>query len=87
MSSLREGTSRQADIARADEELLAALGYKQEFQRAFSGLEVSYRAVSSARAREEILKLRFLDIRYCIQHYWSLALYCVSFSVVCLSVL
>lgn len=27
-------------IARADEELLAALGYKQEFKRAFSPLEV-----------------------------------------------
>ena len=32
------GSSRSAAIARADEELLASLGYKQEFQRAFSEL-------------------------------------------------
>ena len=30
-------------IELADEELLASLGYKQEFQRAFTGLEVSGR--------------------------------------------
>ena len=30
----------KADIQRADEELLASLGYKQEFKRAFSPLEV-----------------------------------------------
>ncbi|TCD69005.1 GABA-specific high-affinity permease [Steccherinum ochraceum] len=38
-STTIDAHSRRADIARADEELLAALGYKQEFQRAFSGLE------------------------------------------------
>ena len=32
-------------IELADEELLASLGYKQEFQRAFTGLEVSDRCV------------------------------------------
>lgn len=31
---------KKAAIARGDEELLASLGYKQEFQRAFTGLEV-----------------------------------------------
>lgn len=31
---------RRNSIQRADEELLAALGYKQEFKRAFSPLEV-----------------------------------------------
>ena len=34
MASNKEG------IARADEELLAELGYKQEFKRAFTPLEV-----------------------------------------------
>ena len=32
---------RQAAIQQADEELLATLGYKQEFKRAFTPLEVS----------------------------------------------
>lgn len=32
----------RVDIALADEQLLASLGYKQEFQRAFTGLEVRY---------------------------------------------
>lgn len=34
--------SRRDRIRQADEELLAALGYKQEFKREFSPLEVSY---------------------------------------------
>jgi hypothetical protein len=34
-------TSRKDLIRNADEELLAALGYKQEFKRAFNPLEVS----------------------------------------------
>ena len=34
--------SRAAAVALADEELLASLGYKQEFQRAFTGLEVRF---------------------------------------------
>ncbi len=40
---MRQSTSqgRAEATTRADEELLASLGYKQEFQRAFSGLEVS----------------------------------------------
>jgi hypothetical protein len=33
---------RTATIANADENLLAELGYKQEFQRAFTPLEVYY---------------------------------------------
>jgi hypothetical protein len=33
---------RTATIANADEKLLAGLGYKQEFQRAFTPLEVYY---------------------------------------------
>ena len=36
-----EKQSRKAAIEAADAELLATLGYKQEFQRAFTGLEVS----------------------------------------------
>lgn len=39
MTATTEPNARRADVAKADEELLAALGYKQEFQRAFSGLE------------------------------------------------
>lgn len=34
---------RRAGVALADEELLASLGYKQEFRREFTGLEVSTR--------------------------------------------
>ena len=34
---------RKQAIAKADEELLAELGYKQEFRRAFKPIEVSYR--------------------------------------------
>ncbi|TFK37632.1 APC amino acid permease [Crucibulum laeve] len=34
------GYSRRDEVERADEELLAALGYKQEFKRAFTPLEV-----------------------------------------------
>jgi hypothetical protein len=33
---------RTATVANADEKLLAKLGYKQEFQRAFTPLEVCY---------------------------------------------
>jgi len=33
---------RTATLAGADEKLLAELGYKQEFQRAFTPLEVYY---------------------------------------------
>lgn len=33
-------TRRKDAITRADEELLATLGYKQEFRRAFTSLEV-----------------------------------------------
>ena len=36
----KEKQSRKSAIERADAELLATLGYKQEFQRAFTGLEV-----------------------------------------------
>ena len=36
-------------VQRADEELLATLGYKQEFQRAFTGLEVSDIALHSIK--------------------------------------
>lgn len=34
--------SRKEAIQRADEELLATLGYKQEFKRAFKPIEVCY---------------------------------------------
>ena len=40
MSNDRETVKNQ--IAAADEALLAELGYKQEFQRAFTPLEVSF---------------------------------------------
>jgi hypothetical protein len=35
---------RKQAIAKADEELLAELGYKQEFRRAFKPIEVSNRS-------------------------------------------
>lgn len=35
-----ERATHKTAIELADEELLANLGYKQEFQRAFTGLEV-----------------------------------------------
>lgn len=37
----RDMSGMRAGIAVADEELLASLGYKQEFRREFTGLEVS----------------------------------------------
>lgn len=40
MSSDIVTDKRKAQIENADESLLAALGYKQEFQRAFTPLEV-----------------------------------------------
>ncbi len=36
-----ERQKQKTAIERTDEELLASLGYKQEFKRAFTGLEVS----------------------------------------------
>ncbi|KAF7795154.1 hypothetical protein EIP86_006302 [Pleurotus ostreatoroseus] len=39
MAEIAPASGRAAAVARADEDLLASLGYKQEFQRAFSGLE------------------------------------------------
>ena len=42
MSTERQQKQKTA-IQRTDEELLASLGYKQEFKRAFTGLEVSVR--------------------------------------------
>lgn len=42
MSETKEGKHEHEHVpANADEALLASLGYKQEFQRAFTGLEVS----------------------------------------------
>ena len=40
-------SDKKARVAAADEALLAELGYKQEFQRAFTPLEVSYASSKS----------------------------------------
>lgn len=48
-SKKRDGV--RVDIALADEKLLASLGYKQEFQRAFTGLEVRSSHIDMFRRR------------------------------------
>lgn len=40
MATKRQVDEKQERIALADEELLASLGYKQEFKRAFTPFEV-----------------------------------------------
>jgi hypothetical protein len=53
---------RQA-IAKADEELLAELGYKQEFRRAFKPIEVSYRPCFPIVAQPLSSLPRFSELR------------------------
>ncbi|KAK7688471.1 hypothetical protein QCA50_008009 [Cerrena zonata] len=55
-------TSRAAQIAKADEELLATLGYKQEFKRAFSGLETFGIAFSIIGLLPSIASVLFYSI-------------------------
>jgi hypothetical protein len=63
-----------ATIANADEKLLAELGYKQEFQRAFTPLEVYYVIITYVISHLIFSK----GVRYLVQHCWTLALNCVS---------
>ncbi|KAI0077673.1 APC amino acid permease [Panus rudis PR-1116 ss-1] len=53
---------KQADVAKADEELLAALGYKQEFKRAFSGVETFGIAFSIIGLLPSIASVLFYSI-------------------------
>lgn len=56
--------SQRAAVEQADQELLASLGYKQEFKRAFSALEVSTLGVGLACRRFPARELE--DIKPCI---------------------
>ena len=60
-------------IERADEELLASLGYKQEFRRAFTGLEVRSIVFRSIGAESSSL-----DVWNSFQHHRLTALHRVS---------
>jgi hypothetical protein len=68
---------RKQAITKADEELLAELGYKQEFRRAFKPIEVSYRPCFPI-ACLPTLSLLCLGFRNCVQHRWSPAFHRVS---------
>jgi hypothetical protein len=59
-----------AATRQTDEERLAALGYKQEFQREFSAFEVrvSYSCVHSERAE---LTNELVGIRCRVQYHWA----------------
>lgn len=77
---------RRADIAVADEELLASLGYKQEFKREFTGLEVSenpgwtikrcFRA--GIESSNVLICSRSTDVWHCVQHHWAATVHRVS---------
>ena len=43
---MQEQKTQNGAVARGDEELLASLGYKQEFRREFTGLEVRSRLLA-----------------------------------------
>ena len=68
---------RKQAIAKADEELLADLGYKQEFRRAFKPIEVLSFLLSHCFPDLSPLCLGF---RNCIQHRWTPAFYRVRLS-------
>jgi hypothetical protein len=63
---------RKHAIAKADEELLAELGYKQEFRRAFKPIEVFCFLFVT---RTTPISFRFWNR---VQHRWSPSFYCVS---------
>lgn len=58
------------DVAAADEALLASLGYKQEFRREFTGLEVRICVACSLSLFFTNLHYFTVDIWHCIQHHW-----------------
>lgn len=72
--NMQASGSQDRAIAQADEDLLASLGYKQEFRREFSSLEVSICRPSSRRP----LKSFRADLWYRLQYHRSPAVYCVS---------
>ena len=66
------------DVAAADEALLASLGYKQEFRREFTGLEVRICVACSLSLFFTALHCFTADIWHCIQYHRSPAVYRVS---------
>lgn len=68
---------RSSAVARADEELLASLGYKQEFQRAFTGVEVRT-SLANLHVSPNIVLQRSLDLWYRFQYHRSPSLNSVS---------
>ena len=69
---------RKAKIAAADEALLAELGYKQEFQRAFTPLEVSIIFIISYWS-VQLINIS-TGFRNSIQYHWLVTFYCVRSS-------
>jgi len=71
-------TSREA-IARGDEALLSQLGYKQEFKRASSPLEVRLLRLSQVpvNSQDSIARGTLVGVRDVLQHYWPPPVHCV----------
>ena len=67
---------RSVAVVKADERLLAELGYKQEFQREFTPLEVLFYVIFAHFSSTHALAIA--DIWYFVQHRWTLALHRVS---------
>jgi len=65
--------SRQNSIKQKDEQLLATLGYKQEFKRAFTPLEVSW-----FFALSESFRLIYQGLWYRLFYNWTVALHSIS---------
>ena len=75
-------------IELADEELLASLGYKQEFQRAFTGLEVSDRYVAAkslvapVMLREHLRYWRAVGLNSSVLSVVSCQTFGIAFSII-----
>jgi hypothetical protein len=67
--------TRRDVIRQADEELLATLGYKQEFRREFTPLEVSPDLMLEALT--VICFLPISGVWNCILNYWFIALHSI----------
>lgn len=71
--------TRKQEVALADEALLASLGYKQEFKRAFTPLEVRmlFCIIYSCAGINP-----HLGVWDCVLDYWIVTLYCIC-AIVC----
>ena len=63
------------EIANADDQLLAELGYKQEFKRAFTPLEVIRPFPTDLPVTDCVVSIGLWN---CIQYHWLASVDCVS---------